>query len=173
MGLTITLKKLRNIRGSQQTSPTNYFPRRRSKLTAISRICMMEMPPHVTGTLPSLMTTPLHVWQRCVSLRVSLRIPLHPHYFIQVLRRVPIFPPGPLMNGTLPRLPRWRKIASVIHSCLLRSLAPKSARLAVSTHLARRNGEYPPPPYHFLAPVQCVSRAGSPAAIRCVKLRAT
>jgi len=173
MGLPFTLRKLRNSRGSQRTSPTNYLTRRRSKLTAISRICMMEMPPRVTGTLPSFISTPLHVWQRSVSLRVSLRIPLHPRYFIQALRRFPVLPPDPLMNDTLPRLSRWTKIASVIHSYLHRSLAPKSARLAVSACLARRNGEHAPSPYHLPAPVQCVSRAGSPAVIRCVKLRAT
>lgn len=105
MGLPFTLSSFRKIRrGPQQTSPTNYFPQRSPKLTAISRICGIEMLPRVTGTLPSLITILLRVWQRCVSVRVSPRIPLHPRYFTQALRHFPILPPGPLMNETSPRL---------------------------------------------------------------------
>lgn len=144
--LDLSITTLWKIRGPQQTSPTDSFPRSRSNLTAISIIWVIEILSLVIGTLQSLPT--------------------------QGLQNFLTLPP-PLMNKTSPRSPAWRKTAGVVRSCLLHSLAPASARTSVSARLAQRNGEYPLPPFQFPALVQCASHAGSPAASRCVKLWVT
>jgi hypothetical protein len=174
MDPTITPFLPRNIRSPQQTSRTTSCPRRPSSLTAVRRIFVMGMPSVVAGTLRSLPRTILRVWQRCVSVKLLLRIVQHPRLPTQALQHLPIPPLHPLMNKTSRRSPGWRKIGGVTHLCLLCSLAPTSVRTTVSACLAQRNGEYnPSPPFQFPAPVQCVFHAASPAASRCVKLWVT